>query len=124
MRLKRDQALARRVKKGRYCLRCTGTVDLHAHHIEPLDKGGADTADNICVLCSYCHYEWHREYEGREQFQDFLASVPSSILLYFKKRDLAAPVDDVWLRFRLERVLRASHSGKMPPFGEDAGIFG
>ena len=35
--------------------RCGGTEGLSAHHIVKRSQGGADTVDNLRVLCIYCH---------------------------------------------------------------------
>jgi hypothetical protein len=52
------------VEKTPYCQRCFKTQHLHAHHIEAIGDGGADTLENIDVLCRPCHREWHNSAEG------------------------------------------------------------
>lgn len=35
-------------------------VELHAHHVVPLSRGGTNTLDNLVTLCSECHRMAHR----------------------------------------------------------------
>ena len=35
------------------------TSELHVHHIEPMYQGGADTEENLTVLCIDCHRKAH-----------------------------------------------------------------
>ena len=46
------------------CQRCgkTGSgdnVDLHAHHIVPINEGGSHELSNLQTVCSDCHYAIH-----------------------------------------------------------------
>lgn len=65
----RDQFLAREAKKrvGYCCQRCGDHLDnpamsrryVHAHHVQPLGKGGPDELRNLAVLCPGCHGRVH-----------------------------------------------------------------
>ncbi|MFA4826029.1 MAG: HNH endonuclease signature motif containing protein [Methanoregula sp.] len=37
------------------CEICAGTLNLEGHHIKPIIQGGADSSENIMILCSNCH---------------------------------------------------------------------
>lgn len=61
-------------RDGNRCCNCGWTVDawtrkdpriLELHHRKMLSKGGQNTAENLCVLCSVCHDAVHaRTLEG------------------------------------------------------------
>lgn len=36
-----------------------GTVELHAHHVEPRSEGGSDALENLLSLCRHCHRKLH-----------------------------------------------------------------
>jgi len=65
----RDQALARAAKKDAdyACEVCRDRLDhpaqrqrfVQVHHIKPLSEGGADTAENMVVICPTCHARVH-----------------------------------------------------------------
>ena len=61
---RRAWARARRAcfrRDGYRCRRCGRPGRLEAHHVKPLDKGGAalDVA-NLIALCRYCHIRDHK----------------------------------------------------------------
>lgn len=64
--LSRNRRLARwvrgrAIRKGEGCAVCgikTGII-LHAHHLIPLARGGADEEANLVVLCFNCHWLAH-----------------------------------------------------------------
>lgn len=73
----RDQAIADEAKRLQpFCSRCSARKRLHAHHVVPFGDGGADTLDNLSVLCCQCHDEWHRTLEGRVPYDAFLTTIP------------------------------------------------
>lgn len=41
------------------CALCGGTWRAAAHHVVPLDQGGADTLENLITLCKGCHKSIH-----------------------------------------------------------------
>ena len=44
---------------GKHCVKCGRTDSLHFHHHTLVMYGGMDTPDNLTILCSACHSEWH-----------------------------------------------------------------
>ena len=62
MRLRR-QCLER---DGWRCRDCGKAGKLEAHHVKPLEAGGADELDNLRALCRDCHIETHRRPEPPE----------------------------------------------------------
>ena len=42
------------------------------HHIQAVRDGGNHSPDNLALLCGDCHTDWHRFYEGKLVFPDFL----------------------------------------------------
>lgn len=65
----RDQRLAQEAKRRAHyrCESCGDSLPdvmqgrryVQAHHIEPLSEAGADTAENVAVLCPGCHARIH-----------------------------------------------------------------
>jgi len=56
------RALSRAVKErdGWRCVRCGASgVELHAHHIVPLSRGGSNDMSNLVTLCRACHEAEH-----------------------------------------------------------------
>jgi len=53
------------IKRDDYeCQECGSERSLHAHHIEPIEDGGAITdVSNGITLCASCHSDKHPEYE-------------------------------------------------------------
>jgi 5-methylcytosine-specific restriction endonuclease McrA len=49
-------------RDGWRCQRCGGRTQLDVHHISSRARGGADTPENLIVLCRRCHRMLH---EGR-----------------------------------------------------------
>ncbi len=47
------------LRAGFQCEECGGTEGLAPHHIVKRSQGGADTADNLRILCIYCHNAAH-----------------------------------------------------------------
>lgn len=44
------------VERGPFCQQCGRKPDhLHAHHVNPLRWGGANTPENLLLLCTDCH---------------------------------------------------------------------
>ena len=45
---------------------CNFGYDLEVHHIQPLNKCGTDTFDNLIILCKVCHRgrKFHSNWEG------------------------------------------------------------
>lgn len=41
------------------CRKCGRRASIHVHHIVARQDGGSDDPDNLAVLCSACHAEWH-----------------------------------------------------------------
>ncbi len=84
----RDQALARQVKEqtGGTCQCCGDRLDnrvlsrrfVHAHHLEPLSEGGADTGDNMVVLCPNCHARLHAKTFRVERRDDGIYATTSA----------------------------------------------
>ena len=53
-------------RDGHKCRRCGklgyqagGSVELHAHHIQTLARGGSNKIQNLITLCLSCHEHWH-----------------------------------------------------------------
>ena len=47
-------------RAGWRCQNCdAGNVELHAHHVVPLSRGGANTLGNLVCLCLHCHELLH-----------------------------------------------------------------
>lgn len=44
---------------GETCSHCGEVGGVEAHHILPVAEGGADTIDNLTLLCKSCHYTAH-----------------------------------------------------------------
>jgi len=57
----KTQRLARR--QGQVCPVCNESLfhdeELHTHHIQPRQQGGADTEDNLLLVHLYCHQQIH-----------------------------------------------------------------
>ena len=76
---RRKWAKARRAcfTRDRYrCRKCGAAGALEAHHVKPLDKGGARYAlDNLETLCRACHIEHHKPKlsEDERKWQELLA---------------------------------------------------
>lgn len=71
------------LERDKWCTCCCGTQALEVHHIVAIADGGADDLDNVDVLCSGCHKEWHREAEGYVPYDDFLDAIPARMLARF-----------------------------------------
>lgn len=52
------------------CQRCGSTEDLTKEHIIPIGKGGANTLDNLSVLCRGCN-----ELKGSKKLPNFIPSL-------------------------------------------------
>ena len=42
-------------RDGGSCVRCGSKLKLHFDHVIPFSQGGADTADNLQLLCQTCN---------------------------------------------------------------------
>lgn len=50
------------------CQKCMNQYNsrfLSAHHIQKVSDGGTDSIQNLVCLCLQCHEIWHKEYEGK-----------------------------------------------------------
>jgi len=47
-------------RDGYKCRSCRSRNNLHAHHLQFRSQQGADTLDNLVVLCNQCHEALHR----------------------------------------------------------------
>jgi hypothetical protein len=44
-----------------------------------VEHGGPDELDNLCLLCIWCHRQWHHIYEKRGvPFADWLRTTPEN----------------------------------------------
>lgn len=47
-------------KRDNYrCVRCTSKDDLTLHHIQKVEDGGDNSANNLMLICAICHQKWH-----------------------------------------------------------------
>lgn len=97
------------LQRDKICLRCFSAVGLHAHHIVALADGGEDDPeDNGIGLCALCHKEWHRKYEGKIEFNNFLCSVPGYIWLFISEKIPSISFEEFepwWQATQLARML-------------------
>ena len=73
-RPRRIPALVRmevRLRAGGWCERC-GAQGHHLHHRRPRSRGGADTADNLVLLCWRCH-AWVHDHPAQAKAEGWLA---------------------------------------------------
>jgi 5-methylcytosine-specific restriction endonuclease McrA len=47
-------------RDGYQCRACGYRQTLSCHHLQYRSRGGADTSQNLCVLCAECHAAIHR----------------------------------------------------------------
>lgn len=79
----RDQSVVRQARKrdNMTCQKCGRREgEIHAHHVVPLDEGGADTLDNVIMLCQPCHGEWESMYKAFT-FNEWMALPPAVVVL-------------------------------------------
>lgn len=48
-------------KQTPFCQRCGFTADLVVHHMT-YERVGRELSSDLCVLCKYCHEEFHTKY--------------------------------------------------------------
>ena len=54
------------INRDKCCKYCGATTHLHAHHIRPRSKGGADCSKNGITLCERCHESHHSHMRSRK----------------------------------------------------------
>ena len=47
-------------RDGWRCQDCGKAAAMEAHHVKPLEDGGANTVENLLTLCRDCHIRAHR----------------------------------------------------------------
>jgi len=65
----RARALRRDQYRCQYCDRREGKwgTDLHVHHIQPIQKGGGHSLENLVTLCNSCHNKLHGRYDDKDE---------------------------------------------------------
>jgi hypothetical protein len=79
-REKLPAALQRSITTTYYCAKC-GLHQGEFHHIVSVVDGGADETDNLIILCTLCHQEWHWFAEGHINFVYWLRLPPIPYLV-------------------------------------------
>lgn len=64
-----------------YCKKC-GVVRGEYHHIQAVSDGGQDTPENLVMLCTVCHREWHMLAEGKIALERWLVFPPAMAIVY------------------------------------------
>ena len=67
---------------ARICDECGSTLDVHRHHITPIQNGGSESESNIIILCEECQEEEHNyEFEYNHWNTGIRSAIPKYQLI-------------------------------------------
>lgn len=94
------------------CRKCgaSGQIELNNHHRNMVVDGGTSEPDNLVLLCSRCHDEWHWIHNRLPQFT-------------FEKWLKAPPIDMLLMPYWNDAIEQSVEEGGLSDFGKALALF-